>query len=180
MRVVLNEDEWDVQEELSLGEILAQVSNKAHAKRHLVTSLTVGGRPLTDRDLQPVFLAQQAKNAGPVKASSRPLAAILQEAQPSMREFGAQLKADAEPLVAMLRVGMGGFASLDSWLGRLADYVEMTETARAHALPDMPADSLIPWIQEVVDARAAADSVRLADLLEYELLPRLAPKTRKT
>lgn len=173
MQVTLNDDQWEVQEELSLCEILAQVSDKAYAKQHLVTSLSVGGRALTDRDLQSPFLARRAKDVGPVTATSRSFTEILREAQSSMREFGAQLKLDGEPLAAALRRGTGGFAPLDSWLGRLADYVEMAESARAHALPAGPNDSLIPWVTDLVGARDAGDLVRIADLLEYELLPRL-------
>ena len=62
----------------------------------------------------------------------------------------------------------------DAWLGRLADYAEMAQTGQAQGLSDTAATNALQWMQELVDARLAADPVRLADILEYELLPALA------
>ncbi len=174
MQVILDHEEWEVANEVLLADVLAQVSDRAQAQSRIVTSLIVGGRSLSDRDLEPTLLATKAGEAGGVHATSQAMSEVLQAAQHSLRKYAGLLRDEGAALVRPLRIGTGDRGSLDAWLGKLADYLEMTETARAHALPDIPADSLIPWIQEVVDARAAADSVRLADLLEYELLPRLA------
>ena len=67
-------------------------------------------------------------------------------------------------------MGEERLASLDAWLGKLADYIELVESGRRTA-PSSKA--LTPWVQELLEARAERDVVRLADLLEYELIPRL-------
>ena len=104
---------------------------------------------------------------------SRSLGAIMSDAAVTMARFSAELKGDGDALVAGLRAGRGGFAALDTWLGRLADYAEIAMAGRTQGLPDTGMTRALPWIQELVDARQAADAVRLADILEYELLPAL-------
>lgn len=174
MDVTLDEERWQLPDDTSLMEALAQVSDKAQQKGCFITSLTVGGRSVTDRDLDPPFLAQKGTEVSTIEAVSRSFRAILSDAAATMRLFSAQLKQDGEALVGPLRAGRGGFAPLDAWLGRLADYAEMTEAGRSEGLSGIGAAGAIPWMQELVDARHAADSVRLADILEYELLPTLA------
>ena len=63
-------------------------------------------------------------------------------------------------------------AGLDGWLGRLADYVEAAEQDRRRTSME-ESNSLVPWIAELLETRARKDHVRMVDLLEYELLPRL-------
>jgi hypothetical protein len=173
MHITLDEERWQLPDDTSLMEALAQVSDKAQSKGCLVTQLTVGGRPVTDRDLQPSFLAQKGTDVATVEAISRSLRAIMSDAAATMTRFAAQLKTDGGALVGALRAGRGGFTGLDMWLGRLADYAEMAVTGRTQGLPDTGMTRALPWIQELVDARQAADAVRLADILEYELLPAL-------
>jgi hypothetical protein len=173
MDITLDEERWQLPDDTSLMEALAQVSDKAQSKGCFVTQLTVGGRAVTDRDLQPAFLAQKGADVPTIQAVSRSLRAIMSDAAVTMARFSAQLKSDGEALVGALRAGRGGFVTLDTWLGRLADYAEMAVAGRTQGLPDTGVTRALPWIQELVDARQAADAVRLADILEYELLPTL-------
>ena len=174
MDIKLDEERWQLPDKTSLLEALAQVNDKAERKGCLVTSLSVGGRSITDRDLDPAFLAQTGSEVSTIEAVSRSLRAIMADAVGTVRLFSSQLKRDGETLLVPLRAGRGGFAALDAWLGRLADYAEMAQTGQAQGLSDMAATNALQWMQELVDARLASDPVRLADILEYELLPALA------
>jgi hypothetical protein len=174
MDISLDGERWQLPDDTSLMEALAQVSDKAERNGCFVTSLSVGGRGITDRDLDPAFLAKKGPDVSRIEARSQSLRTIMTDAAGTMRHFSAQLKYDGEALIGPLRAGRGGFAALDAWLGRLADYAEMAEASRAQGVADTTATKALQWIQELVDARQAADPVRLADVLEYELLPALA------
>jgi hypothetical protein len=174
MDITLDEERWQLPDDTSLMEALAQVSDKAERKGCFVTSLSVGGRNITDRDLDPAFLAQKGSEVSRIEARSRSLRTIMVDAAGTMRLFSAQLKRDGDALIGPLRTGRGGLSALDAWLGRLADYAEMAEAGRAQGVADTTATKVLQWMQELVDARHAADPVRLADILEYELLPALA------
>ena len=176
MQITLDEDQWDMSDEATVMEILAQVSDRAHAKHCLVTSLEVGGRPLTDRDLQPLFLARTGREAGAVRARSQTVTDIVADAQTTLEQYGRQLRAEGNQLVPALRAGQGRSAQFDAWLGRISDYVEATEGTFAGTLSN-GAGSLVPWLSELLQAISEQDSVRIADLLQYEILTRL-PKDR--
>jgi hypothetical protein len=53
----------------------------------------------------------------------------------------------------------------------------MLEAGARQGVAGLSPATLLPWIQELLDARSCADPVRMADVLEYELLPRLAEST---
>ncbi len=156
---------------------LAYLRDKAHTKHCIVTSLTIGGTSISDRDLTPVFLNQPAKTVGPVYALSQSLHNIITEAKQAIDRFAVQLRADGQMLLVPLRSGTGQIGSIDAWLGRLADYTEMLEAGHTQGVAGLSSATLLPWIQELLGARSSADPVRVADLLEYELLPRLTEAT---
>lgn len=173
MQIVLDQDQWEVADETLLGEIFAQVSDRAHAKQRFVTSLSIGARRLTDRDLEPFLMVPAGKEVGPIKATSKALKEILVEAHPTLVQFETELRDEGRGLIASLRAGRDGVRSVDAWLGRFADYVEMVEMLRAQVVDQEREASLAPWISELLDARTSWDSVRVADLLEFELIPRM-------
>lgn len=174
MHITLDQEQWQLPDETSLMEALAHVSDKAQLKGCLVTTLVVGGRTITDRDLDPAFLAKRGSEVSTIEATSRSLRAIMADASETKIRFSVQLKREGEVLVGPLRAGRGGFVALDTWLGRLADYAEMADTERLHGITDPAGAAVLSWIPEVLEARQAGDAVRLADILEYELLPNLA------
>ncbi len=173
MQVILDQEQWEVADDVLLADVLAQVSDRAQAQSRIVTSLTVGDRPLSDRDLEPTLLATKAGETGGVRATSQAVREVLQAAQQSLRKYAGFLRDEGAVLIRSFRTGTGNLGSLDVWLGKLADYLEMTETASAHGSSVSDRNSLVSWVQELMEARNAGDPVRLADLLEYELLPRL-------
>ncbi|WHZ21633.1 MAG: hypothetical protein OJF47_000745 [Nitrospira sp.] len=174
MHITLDEEQWQVSDDTSLMDILACISDKAHANHRIVTSLTIGGKAISDRDLTPAFLRQPGGNLGPIQAVSQSLRSIIVDAKEAINRFAIQLRTDGQSLLPPLRSGTGPVGSIDAWLGRLADYMEMLQAGQTQGVVGMSSSGLFPWIQELLDARSCADPVRVADLLEYELLPRLS------
>ncbi len=173
MQVQLDEETWEMEDTVKLEEVIARLSDTAHARGCLVTNLKVGQRCFTDRDLVPSILSQEAGQMGNVVATSRPLQSIVESGAPSAQEFGAALKEDAENLARAFRRGEKRLRQLDDWFGRLADYVEWAELARTVGTSQPPPDSMVNWLQRVIAARERVDIVEVADLLEFEIVPRL-------
>ncbi|MBX3345724.1 MAG: hypothetical protein R3B11_11660 [Nitrospira sp.] len=173
MQITLDDQQWQVPDDSSLLTVLAFVSDKAHEQHRIVTSLTVGGKTISDRDLDHTLLNRRAQDAGAVVAVSQSLHTIIADAKQAIERFAAQLRADGQGLLAPLRSGAAQVRCIDAWLGRLADYTEMLEAGQAQGVSGLSSGPLLPWIEELLGARTGADSIRVADLLEYELLPRL-------
>ena len=177
MHISLDGEQWQLPDEASLMEVLAAISDRAQAQHRVVTSLSIGGKAISDRDLAPAFLSQPGKDLGPVQAFSKSLHYIITEAKNAIDRFAIQLRIDGQVLLTPLRSGTGQVGSIDAWLGRLADYTEMLEAGHTQGVAGLSSATLLPWIQELLGARSNADPVRIADLLEYELLPRLTEST---
>ena len=174
MHIILDGEQLQLPDDTSMMDALAALSDRAHAQHRIVTSLTVGGKKISDRDLTPPFLNQQARGVGAMQAVSQSLHTIIIEAKQAIERFAAELRTDGQVLLAPLRSGTAQVGTIDAWLGRLADYTEMLEAGHAQGVKGLSSASLLPWIQELLGARTTADAIRVADLLEYELLPRLA------
>jgi hypothetical protein len=63
---------------------------------------------------------------------------------------------------------------LDLWLGKVADVVEIIGNGPKQLGTESPARVVAGWMEEFLEARRLRDTVRMADLLEYEVLPRLS------
>lgn len=174
MRITLDQDQWDVSDDQLVSEVLAQVSDLAHARHRLVTSLKLGGHPITDRDLQPMLLGKLLREVGSVDACSQDIPEIMTNATPAIDRFSSTLKAEAQGFLAPLRMSGTIPSALDRWFGQLADYMEFLQAAEQGSQADGDLQALSSWIQELLDARSMQDPVRLADILEFEVLPRLA------
>ena len=173
MHITLDGEQWQLPDDTSLMNALAFLSDKAHAQHRIVTSLTVGGKSINDRDLDPSFLNQRGQDVGEVAGRSQSLHAIITDAKQAIDRFAAQLRADGLGLLGPLGLVDGSRRQADAWLGRLADYTEMLEAGQAQGVAGLSSAALLPWIQELLGARTFADPIRVADLLEYELLPLL-------
>lgn len=174
MHITLDGEQLQLPDDTLMMNALAALSDRAHAQHRIVTSLTVGGKAISDRDLTPPFLNQPAMDVGAMQAVSQSLHTIIVEAQHALERFAAELRTDGQVLLAPLRSGTAHVGTIDAWLGRLADYTEMLEAGHAQGVEGLSSAPLLPWIQELLGARTTADPIRVADLLEYELLPRLA------
>lgn len=174
MRITLDHDQWDVSDDQPVSEGLTQVSDRAYARHRLVTSLKLGGRPISDRDLQPMLLSKLLKEVGPIDARSQNIPEIMTNAAPAIARFASTLKAEAQGFLTPLRTRGIIPSALDRWFGQLADYVELLQTAGQGNPARSDLQTLSSWIQELLDARSIQDPVRMADILEFEVLPHLA------
>jgi hypothetical protein len=173
MQVMLDDEQWTANDDLSLMEILAEVSDKAYAKHRVITSLQLGSRRLTDRDLTEAMLAQAGAGIGPIHAMTQSMDQVMKDADETMERYAGLLKSDGAALVQAIRAGKTPEASIDAWLGRLADYLECVETKRAHVVPSRLTEPLTPWVARLLDVRLIGDWVGMADLIEYEIMVRL-------
>jgi hypothetical protein len=173
MQITLDQDHWEADAPLTMEHALTEVSERAHARARIVTKLQLDHRTITDRDLDPAFLAESVACFRQLTAVSQPMPELIQAAEGSMRKYADTLRADGMALISPLRFEPLPLSALDAWLGRLADYFEFIEGASATVQTGTGTSILAPWIQQLLEARAAGDLVRLADLLEYEILPRL-------
>jgi len=172
--ITLDQDQWDVSDDQLVSEVLTEVSDRAYAQHRLVTSLKLGGRPITDRDIQPLLLNKLLKEVGPIEARSQNIPEIMTNAAPTIARFAATLKAEAQGFLTPLRASGVIPSSLDLWFGQLADFVELLQAGvqSGPARDDLQTVSF--WIQELLEARSIQDPVRMADILEFEVLPQLA------
>ena len=177
MRVQLDEEVMEMSDSARLEEVLARISDSAEEKGRLVTKLMVGDQSFTDRDLLPSVLSQPARMFGMVVATSQTMQSIVDSGADSARKMGASLQSEGQDFVHFLRKGERRYKPIDDWFGRLADYVEWAELARSHHASQAPTDSIAGWLQEMIQARESGDIVRLADVLEFEVIPRL-PNSR--
>ena len=174
MRITLDQDQWDVGDDQLVSEVLAEVSDRAHARRRLITSLRLGGRSITDRDIQPLLLNRLLKEVGPIEACSQNIPEILTNAAPAITRFASTLKAEAQRFLTPLRIGGTIPSALDQWFGQLADYVELLQAAGQDSPARGDLQAVSSWVQELLEARTIQDPVRMADILEFEVLPHLA------
>ena len=91
-------------------------------------------------------------------------------------KFGQQIRLKAQKLVDDFRQGHGFIRQLDQWFVPMADYLEWLQihesmgTQKSEIVQD-----LVFWVNELLRAREIEDEVRIADILEYEVIPRLSP-----
>ena len=174
MRITLDQDQWDVSDDQLVSDVLTEVSDRAHARHRLVTQLKLGGRSITDRDIQPLLLNRLLKEVGPIEACSQNIPEILTNAAPAIALFASTLKAEAQGFLTPLRIGGAIPSALDQWFGQLADYVELLQAAAQGSQVRGDLQTVSSWVQELLEARTIQDPVRVADILEFEILPYLA------
>ncbi len=174
MLVQLDKDTWEVGDTDRLEDVLANLSDRAEAQGRLVTELIVGNRPMTDRELVPPTLSKVASSFGSISAKSESMGSIVQHSGETGKKFGRHLRSQAQQVVEDFRQGRGVMQQLDQWCGQIADYLEWVEIQRlVSGLPSKEPQDVAYWVNELLDARKNLDEVRIADMLEYELIPRL-------
>ncbi len=174
MLVQLDEKTWEVSDTDRLDAVLADLSDRAEAEGRLVTQLVVGDQQMTDRELVPPTLEKVASTFGRIEAKSERMDSILQNSEETAKKFGRHLRVKALQLAEDFRQGKKGMGQLDQWFGQIADYLEWLQNQQAvsGAVPKEDQD-LSHWVNELMIARKNFDEVRVADMLEYEVIPRL-------
>ncbi len=174
MLVQLDEETWEVSDAVRLDEVLADVNDRAEAQGRLVTELIVGNQQMTDRELVPLTLSKAASTFGTIVAKSQKMNNILEYSEETGHKFGQQLRSDAQQFVKECRQGRPVLQQLDQWFGKMADYLEWAHIQQSlrEGGSDKTRD-LSYWVGELMDARQTSDEVRMMDVLEYEVIPRL-------
>lgn len=173
MQITLDQDHWEVDAPLTMEHVLTELSERAHARARIVTKLQLDHRTITDRDLDPIFLAESVVRFRQLTAVSQPMPDLIRAAEGSIRKYAETLRSEGAALLSPLRFGPLPLSALDAWLGQLADYLEFVDGTSVAMQVGTGASDITPWVQQLLEARAAQDVVRLADFLEYEILPRL-------
>ena len=174
MYITLDNDQWKAAHSSTLGEILADLSERAHAQLRIVTTVTLDRRRITDRDIDPMLLQESSGNYRELIATSATQQAILESAQGAIDRFRELVVEEGTSLVGQLRLGVQDLSLLDLWLGKVADVVEIIGNGPKQLGTESPAHVVAGWMEEFLEARRLRDTVRMADLLEYEVLPRLS------
>ncbi len=177
MQISLDEEQWEASAPLTMGDVLTAVNERAEARGRLVTSVRLDQRPLTDRDLDAALLSEPVTRFARLDAASQALHEVFRQAETSARRYAEVLRAEAETLPSPLRFGTSSLSALDAWLGKLADYLELVEGPARGPGREASFPCVSPWVHQLLDARAEGDRVRMADLLEYEILPRLGDRS---
>jgi hypothetical protein len=174
MLVQLDEETWEISDTERLEEVLTNLSDRAEAQGRLVTELNVGNRPMTDRELVPPTLSKMASSFGTISAKSEPIASIVQHSEETGKKFGQHVRSQAQQVVEGFRQGRGVMRQLDQWFGQVADYLEWEQIQGAVGTQQLKEpEGLSFWVNELLNARNNCDNVRVADMLEYEIIPRL-------
>ena len=174
MLVQLDEATWEVSDTDRLEDVLANLSDRAHAQGRLVTELIVGNRPMTDHELVPPTLSKMVSSFGSIAAKSQQIHRIIQDSNETGKKFGQELRSQAQDAVKNFRQGRGVVRQLDQWFGQIADYLEWVQIQQAvGGGQSKESQDLSYWVNELINARKALDEVRIADMLEYEVIPRL-------
>ncbi|MFO0698008.1 MAG: hypothetical protein U0236_02175 [Nitrospira sp.] len=174
MNIKLDDEQWQAETNTTLGDVLVDLSDRAHAKSRIVTTMILDQCRITDRDIDQRFLQTPTAQFQNLSATSVTQQDILASARGSIERFRDLVVQEGTSLATQCRTGLGNFSTLDLWLGKVADLLELMEHRGLNRVPDRQAHATAVWVEALLEARHVRDMVRMADLLEYEILPRLA------
>lgn len=174
MNIQLDSEQWQVVSTATLGDILTDLSERAHAQARIVTTIMLDHRRITDRDIDPSLLQESSANYRELVATSATQQEIVESASSAIDRYRGLVVAEGTALVSQFRMGAQDLSSFDVWLGKVADVVEILENRSKQLGTDSPGQVIAKWIEELLAARHVYDTVRMADLLEYEVLPRIS------
>ena len=173
MHVKLDDDQWLAEANATLGDIFAELSERAYAKSRIVTTMVLDHRQITDRDIDPTLLQEPSAKFCDLVATSATQEDIIEAARGSVNRYREIIVQEGHSLVGHLRLGLEDLSSLDRWLGKVADVLELIGNSSSGPAAGSDAQVIVGWIEQLLEARHLRDAVRMADLLEYEILPRL-------
>ncbi|MBL8073598.1 MAG: hypothetical protein JNL29_04450 [Nitrospira sp.] len=174
MNVKLDNEQWQAISTATLGDILAELSERADARSRIVTKIVLDHRRITDRDIDPHLLQQPATSYRELVATSETQLEMIESARGAIERYCRLVVAEGTSLANQFRMGVQDLSSFDAWLGKVADAVEVIENGRKQVGTPSQGQAIAGWIEQLLAARHIHDTVRMADLLEYEILPRIA------
>ncbi len=174
MNIQLDNEQWQAGSKATLGDILADLSERAQARSRIVTTVMLDSRRITDRDIDPHLLQQTSANYRQLIATSATQQEIMESAHGAIERYRSVVVEEGTSLANQFRMGVQDLSPFDAWLGKVADAVEIIENGQKRVGTQSPGQAIAGWIEELLAARHIQDTVRMADLLEYEILPRIA------
>ncbi|HRI37154.1 MAG TPA: hypothetical protein PLO50_01230 [Nitrospira sp.] len=174
MNIQLDNEQWQAGSKATLGDILADLSERAHARSRIVTTVMLDSRRITDRDIDRHLLQETSINYRQLIATSATQQEIIETAHGAIERYRSVVVEEGTLLANQFRMGVQDLSSFDAWLGKVADAVEIIENGKKRVGTQSEGHAIAEWIEELLAARHIRDIVRMADLLEYEILPRIA------
>ena len=174
MNIQLDNEQWQAGSTATLGDILTDLSERAHARSRIVTTVMLDSRRITDRDLDPHLIEQPSTHYRELVATSATHEEILESARGAIERYRSLVVTEGNSLANQFRMGIQDLSAFDAWLGKVADAVEIIENGQKRLGTQSPGNAIAGWIEQLLAARHIHDTVRMADLLEYEILPRIA------
>ncbi len=174
MHITLDDEQWVAPKDATLRDIFTDLSERAFAKSRIVTTMRLDHRQITDRDIDAQLLQTPSSGFSDLVATSSTQQDIIQAARGSISRYSEQVVAEGNQLVGLLRSGMPDVAVLDRWLGKVADILELMKHRQPNSTGESDLPATVEWVEKLLGARQVRDTVRMADLLEYEILPRLS------
>ncbi|MBL8039172.1 MAG: hypothetical protein JNN16_16850 [Nitrospira sp.] len=173
MHIKLDDEQWVASEDATLGEVLSELNARAYTKARIVTTMMLDHRRITDRDIDPQFLQEPSARFRDLVATSSTQQDIIEAAREPIRRYCEHVVGEGNQLLSQFRMGMLDVSALDRWLGQVADILELMKNPSVAPPGDSGLDTIASWIEQLLGARQVRDTVHMADLLEYEILPRL-------
>lgn len=174
MHITLDDEQWVAPKDATLKEIFTELSERAFAKSRIVTTMLLDHRQITDRDIDAQLLQTPSSGFSDLVATSSTQQDIIEAARGSISRYCEHVVEEGNQLAGHLRSGMLDVAALDRWLGKVADILELMKHGRLDSRGGSDLQATAGWIEKLLGARQVRDTVRMADLLEYEILPRLS------
>jgi len=170
----------------TLGEVYSQLVKTSAVAGRVVTAIEIDGKAipagriweLTDQSIEEVQT---------LELTTRDSKEMVKEMMVSTRDHVSLLISETEKAATMFRVGnelgaqerFGKCASGLQWflkaLDALCGFVDLDYAVMPMGKTSVGAnfEELIPVVDQVLQAQAEGDSIQIADLMEYELVPKM-------
>lgn len=173
----------------TLGDLVGAIEREIKGMRRYVDGVCVDGEPLTDwREAQ--GLGRPLLGFAEIKLETASFDEVAAHGVETLREYSLVIKRNIETCAASLRKGAPAGAELSSIIEGVIEVVKTIEMlsrcSGAYSVaffsedPAVCCSSLLGGLEALRDAGAAADSVLLADVLDYELSSALGEVERIT
>lgn len=182
MDVILNGEkrEFDLRECANLAELVARAEGlDGAAEDSIVVSIAVDGEALTADELDRLELRPIA-HVGQVELVRRPSREVAASVLVQGADYTGQVARAIERIVGDYRAGRTERASAN--LAEVIDSLSVLTNISLSVAGALPEASralvtqqaeIQPWLQEMLEAQTAQDPIRIADVLEYEIGPRI-------
>lgn len=182
MDVILNGErrEFDLSECANLAELVARAEGlDGVAEDSIVVSIAVDGEALSVDELDRLELRPIAQ-IGQVELVRRPSREVAASVLAQGADYTGQVAGAIDRVVGDYRAGRTERASAN--LAEVIDSLSVLTNISLSVAGPLPEASralvaeqaeIQPWLQEMLEAQTGRDPIRIADVLEYEIGPRI-------